>query len=59
MVFKLMVAFGTTTADTKFLKAKMIPILSKAIILNYTITWHDLLANLDASPVVQSLCNVR
>jgi len=59
MAFKLMVAFGTTMADTKFQKAKMIPILSKAIILNYAITWHGLPVNLVASHVVQLLCNVH
>jgi len=59
MAFKLMVAFGITMADTKFPKARMIPTLSKAIILNYAITWHDLPVNLVASLVVQSLCNVR
>ena len=59
MAFKLMVAFGTTLADTKFQKAKMIPILSKAIILICAITWQDLPVNLVAFHVVQSLCNVR
>ena len=59
MASKLMVVFGTTMADTKFQKAKMIPILLKVIILNYAITWHDLPVNLAASHVVHSLCTVR
>jgi hypothetical protein len=59
MAFKLMVAFGTTMADTKFQMAKIIPILSKETILNYAITWHGLPVNLGAFLFVQSLCSER
>jgi hypothetical protein len=58
MAFKLMGVFGITMVDTKFQKAKMIPTLSKATILNYVITWRDLPGNLVVFRVVQTLCNV-